>query len=81
MRMGAGPGAKQQARYLVHRQDPDLWAKVLATDDDHRRQLVDQVVQPGPSRSPPSASLFSINPAIARILQFFFLHFVVRRSF
>eukprot|EP00669_Euglena_mutabilis_P008039 TRINITY_DN3191_c0_g1_i1.p1 TRINITY_DN3191_c0_g1~~TRINITY_DN3191_c0_g1_i1.p1 ORF type:complete len:761 (-),score=398.55 TRINITY_DN3191_c0_g1_i1:340-2622(-) len=36
---------KQQARYLVHRQDPDLWAKVLATDDDHRRQLVDQVVQ------------------------------------
>eukprot|EP01006_Ploeotia_vitrea_P036085 TRINITY_DN65965_c0_g1_i1.p1 TRINITY_DN65965_c0_g1~~TRINITY_DN65965_c0_g1_i1.p1 ORF type:complete len:1680 (-),score=269.82 TRINITY_DN65965_c0_g1_i1:136-5175(-) len=36
---------KQQARYLVKRQDTELWAHVLQNDDDTRRQLVDQVVQ------------------------------------
>ncbi|KAJ8613811.1 hypothetical protein CTAYLR_004926 [Chrysophaeum taylorii] len=36
---------KDQARYLVERQDPDLWARVLASDDSNRRALIDQVVQ------------------------------------
>jgi clathrin heavy chain len=34
---------KQQARYLVRRRDKDLWAKVLAGDNMHRKALVDQV--------------------------------------
>jgi clathrin heavy chain len=35
---------KQQARYLVERQSPDLWAHVLNDDNQYRRQLIDQVV-------------------------------------
>lgn len=35
---------KDQARYLVERQDEDLWATVLAEDNEYRRQLIDQVV-------------------------------------
>ena len=34
---------KQQARYLVKRRRPDLWAQVLVPDNVHRRQLIDQV--------------------------------------
>ena len=34
---------KQQARYLVKRRQLDLWAQVLASDNVHRRQLIDQV--------------------------------------
>ena len=37
------------AKYLVERQDMDLWAKVLnkeeGTDDSQRRQLIDQIVE------------------------------------
>ena len=36
---------KQQARYLVERQDLELWATVLVEDNEQRRQLVDAVVQ------------------------------------
>ena len=36
---------KQQARYLVERQDLDLWATVLQEDNENRRQLIDAVVQ------------------------------------
>jgi clathrin heavy chain len=36
---------KQQARYLVERQDLELWATVLTEDNEHKRQLVDAVVQ------------------------------------
>ena len=37
---------KQQARYLVERQDLDLWAKVLNEEtNEHRRPLIDAVVQ------------------------------------
>ena len=37
---------KQQARYLVKRQDPELWASVLTPENtEHRQMLVDQVVQ------------------------------------
>lgn len=36
---------KQQARYLVERQSPDLWAHVLKDENQYRRQLIDQVVQ------------------------------------
>jgi len=34
---------KQQARYLVKRRVPELWAQVLVPDSMYRRQLVDQV--------------------------------------
>lgn len=36
---------KSQARYLVRRRDPDLWATVLTEENEYRRQLIDQVVQ------------------------------------
>ncbi|KAG2382938.1 hypothetical protein C9374_004905 [Naegleria lovaniensis] len=36
---------KQQARYLVERQSPELWAHVLDGENTYRRQLIDQVVQ------------------------------------
>lgn len=36
---------KSEARYLVRRRDPDLWAVVLQEDNEYRRQLIDQVVQ------------------------------------
>ncbi|KAG7093825.1 hypothetical protein E1B28_007464 [Marasmius oreades] len=35
---------KQQARYLVKRRQPELWAQVLVPDNMHRRQLIDQLV-------------------------------------
>nr|CAG4643692.1 EOG090X0064 [Lepidurus arcticus] len=35
---------KSQARYLVRRRDPELWAEVLAEANPFRRQLIDQVV-------------------------------------
>jgi clathrin heavy chain len=34
---------KQQARYLVKRRVPELWAQVLVSDNIYRRQLIDQV--------------------------------------
>lgn len=34
---------KHQARYLVLRREPELWAKVLQEDNVHRRSLIDQV--------------------------------------
>ncbi|KAL3856702.1 hypothetical protein ACJMK2_011426 [Sinanodonta woodiana] len=36
---------KSEARYLVRRRDPELWAVVLQEDNEYRRQLIDQVVQ------------------------------------
>merc|ERR1719311_848114 len=36
---------KQQARYLVERQDLDLWATVLTEENEHRRSYIDAVVQ------------------------------------
>lgn len=35
---------KDQSRYLVERQDADLWAMALEKDNEHRRALIDQVV-------------------------------------
>eukprot|EP00469_Lotharella_globosa_P008929 CAMPEP_0167789858 /NCGR_PEP_ID=MMETSP0111_2-20121227/10948_1 /TAXON_ID=91324 /ORGANISM="Lotharella globosa, Strain CCCM811" /LENGTH=1760 /DNA_ID=CAMNT_0007682131 /DNA_START=48 /DNA_END=5330 /DNA_ORIENTATION=+ len=35
---------KDQAKYLVVREDMDLWAKVLKEENKHRRELIDQVV-------------------------------------
>ncbi|RCH95010.1 hypothetical protein CU098_001694, partial [Rhizopus stolonifer] len=35
---------KHQARYLVHRRDPALWASVLVETNEHRRELIDQIV-------------------------------------
>ncbi|KAE9390502.1 ARM repeat-containing protein [Gymnopus androsaceus JB14] len=34
----------QQARYLVKRRQPELWAQVLVSDNLHRRALIDQIV-------------------------------------
>jgi len=34
-----------QARYLVERQDEELWGKVLTPDNKHRKDVVEQVVQ------------------------------------
>jgi len=36
---------KQQARYLVERQDLELWATVLVEENEFRRQCIDAVVQ------------------------------------
>lgn len=36
---------KDQARYLIEKRDGELWAKVLAEENQHRRALIDQVVQ------------------------------------
>jgi len=36
---------KQQARYLVERQDLEIWEKVLTNENKYKRELVDQVVQ------------------------------------
>ncbi|KAN0035940.1 hypothetical protein ACTA71_005234 [Dictyostelium dimigraforme] len=36
---------KNQARYLVERQDPDLWSYVLSDQNEYKRSLIDQVVQ------------------------------------
>lgn len=36
---------KSEARYLVKRRDPELWAQVLIETNPFRRQLIDQVVQ------------------------------------
>ena len=33
---------KVQARYIVERMDPELWAQVLTEDNAYRRQLIDQ---------------------------------------
>lgn len=34
---------KSEARYLVRRKDPELWANVLEENSPFRRQLIDQV--------------------------------------
>lgn len=36
---------KSLARYLVRRRDFSLWSTVLTEENQHRRQLIDQVVQ------------------------------------
>ncbi|TFK26167.1 clathrin heavy chain 1 [Coprinopsis marcescibilis] len=35
---------KQQARYLVKRRQPELWAQVLGDENIHRRALIDQII-------------------------------------
>ncbi len=49
---------RQLARYLVDRQDPDLWATVLSDANEHKRAIVDQVVQTAlpESKSPEQVS-------------------------
>ncbi|XKL64875.1 hypothetical protein PGB90_004961 [Kerria lacca] len=36
---------KTEARYLVRRRDPELWAEVLNESNPYKRSLIDQVVQ------------------------------------
>ncbi|CAM6119092.1 unnamed protein product [Calypogeia fissa] len=49
---------KLQARYVVERMEPDLWAKVLDPENTFRRQLIDQVVSTAlpESKSPEQVS-------------------------
>jgi clathrin heavy chain len=35
---------RAQARYLVERQEPNLWAKVLDPSNTHRQNVIEQVV-------------------------------------
>lgn len=35
---------KHQARYLVRRRDPALWAYALQENNENRRELIDQVI-------------------------------------
>jgi len=35
---------KSEARYLVRRREPDLWAHVLNEENEYRSQLIDQVL-------------------------------------
>jgi len=35
---------KNQARYVVERQSPELWAKVLSAENEFKRQVLDKVV-------------------------------------
>ena len=37
---------KLQARYVVERQDMELWAKALTEENTYRRQFIDQVRAP-----------------------------------
>lgn len=42
---------KLQARYVVERQDMELWAKALDEENTFRRQFIDQVsLAPTPSQ-------------------------------
>lgn len=34
-----------QAKYLVKRRDPELWAKVLTQENEHKQAVIDKVVQ------------------------------------
>ncbi|XP_026468031.1 clathrin heavy chain [Ctenocephalides felis] len=36
---------KSEARYLVRRREPELWAEVLSEENPYKRPLIDQVVQ------------------------------------
>uniref|UniRef100_A0A1B6E1U7 Clathrin heavy chain n=1 Tax=Clastoptera arizonana TaxID=38151 RepID=A0A1B6E1U7_9HEMI len=36
---------KSEARYLVRRREPELWADVLSESNPYKRQMIDQVVQ------------------------------------
>ncbi|ELW64722.1 Clathrin heavy chain 2 [Tupaia chinensis] len=43
---------KSEARYLVRRKDPELWAHVLEETNPCRRQLIDQGSLPSPGQPP-----------------------------
>ncbi|EFJ17279.1 hypothetical protein SELMODRAFT_115182 [Selaginella moellendorffii] len=49
---------KVQARYVVERMDPELWAKLLNPDNFYRRQFIDQIVSTAlpDTRSPDQVS-------------------------
>uniref|UniRef100_A0A2I3S941 Clathrin heavy chain n=1 Tax=Pan troglodytes TaxID=9598 RepID=A0A2I3S941_PANTR len=52
---------KSEARYLVCRKDPELWAHVLEENNPSRRQLIDQVRQPlSETRDPEEISVTKI---------------------
>lgn len=54
-----------QARYLVERQDLDVYAKVLDPENEHRREVVNQLVNTAlpESKHPEMVSVLSCNVA------------------
>lgn len=50
-----------QAKYLVERQDPDLWAHVLTPDNPHRQFIIEQVVS---NALPESKSVDEVSVAV-----------------
>lgn len=50
-----------QARYLVERQAPELWAQVLDETNEHRRQVIDQVVA---TALPETSDQFQVSAAV-----------------
>jgi len=55
-----------QARYLVERQNPDLWAMVLTDENQHRRNVIDQVVS---TALPESSSPDEVSATVKAFLQ------------
>eukprot|EP01087_Luapelamoeba_hula_P010434 TRINITY_DN2768_c0_g2_i1.p1 TRINITY_DN2768_c0_g2~~TRINITY_DN2768_c0_g2_i1.p1 ORF type:complete len:1757 (+),score=359.13 TRINITY_DN2768_c0_g2_i1:174-5444(+) len=56
---------KLQARYLVERQSPELWSKVLAPSNEHRKAVIDQVVQ---TALPESKSAEEVSSAVQALM-------------
>jgi len=50
-----------QARYLVERQSPQLWELVLSSDNQYRRQVIDQVVS---TALPESSSVDEVSATV-----------------
>lgn len=61
---------KLQARYIVERQDGELWAKVLNPSREHRKQLIDQVVSTAlPESTNPEQVSITVKAFMAADLQ------------
>uniref|UniRef100_A0A7S4QZJ1 Clathrin heavy chain n=1 Tax=Alexandrium monilatum TaxID=311494 RepID=A0A7S4QZJ1_9DINO len=55
-----------QARYLVERQNPELWKSVLSSENQYRRQIIDQVVGTAlPETKEPEAVAAAVRAFIA----------------
>jgi len=58
---------KSEARYLVRRREPDLWAHVLNEENEYRSQLIDQVQYTRDSVT--ICGLFAVHEHIARLFR------------
>ena len=57
---------KQQARYLLARRDAGLWSAVLTSENNYRRQLVDQIIS---TAVPESSSPEDVSVAVKAFMQ------------